>query len=228
MARKQTDKKLICFTQLALLDRLIKDDAEIENRSESAIIENHLLSIYLPQNKDARFWVENFLYSENGGIGQTLNAVFNSNAAGVGWAARYDNLFPLVEFARNQEVLCRPALTGQEHELHHCISQIELISSEFRQLMETAEDLNEKMYYKKEIEFAEHLMLELRETPQFFRMCNVYQLLMNNWHVLMNLSITYRLLSDLVLMEKGWKNTSESRSELREILKQVSQKWAEK
>ena len=94
--------------------------------------------------------------------------------------------------------------------------------------METAEDLNEKMYYKKEIEFAEHLMLELRETPQFFRMCNVYQLLMNNWHVLMNLSITYRLLSDLVLMEKGWKNTPESRSELREILKRVSQKWAEK
>lgn len=112
--RKQTDKKLISFSKLSLIDRFVKDEAEIENRSESAIIEAHLLESFLPKEKNARFWVENYLYSEDGGIGKTLEAIFSTNAAGVDWGAKYDNLLPIVEFAKTQECFCDTIPTGEE------------------------------------------------------------------------------------------------------------------
>ena len=63
--RKQTDKKLISFSKLSLIDRFVKDEAEIENRSESAIIEAHLLESFLPKERNVRFWTEHYLYSES-------------------------------------------------------------------------------------------------------------------------------------------------------------------
>jgi len=35
----------------------------------------------LPKEKNARFWTEHYLYSEGGGIGKTIEAIFSTNAA---------------------------------------------------------------------------------------------------------------------------------------------------
>ena len=121
MARQKTDKKLISFVKLPLIERLVKDEAEFENRSESAIIEAHLLDSFMSQNKNAKFWVENYLYSEDGGIGQTLEAIFSVNSAGIRWQSKYDNFLPLVEFARTQQAFCRTILSGKEKEIEHAV-----------------------------------------------------------------------------------------------------------
>ncbi|UYZ39014.1 hypothetical protein OD350_29440 (plasmid) [Clostridium beijerinckii] len=223
--KQKTDKKLISFTKLPLIDRLVKDEAEKENRSESAIIEIHLLKSFLPEEKNARFWTENFLYSENGGIGRTLEAIFATNAAGVNWGSKYDNLLPLVEFAKTQESLCNTVPTGEEIELHHCCSQLDSIVTKLEHLTDEETDTAEKYAYQKEAKWAKDLLTQLREEPQYSRYVNIYQLLINNWEDLKGWSITYRLLADLVVLEKGWRNTAETRTELLNILKIVSAEW---
>ncbi len=222
---KKSDKKLISLSNLALLDRLIKDEAELKHLSDSAVIEHHLLLAYLPQNKDARFWIENYLYSDNGSVRQTLQAVFSFNAAGIEWKSVHDNLQPLVKFALDQESLCSSSLTGNEKELYHCFSQIELIISKLAQHVDVSSDMEEKMYYKKEMDYISHLLNDLNESPQSFQIINLYQVLLRNWHVFKGYSITYRLLSDLVALSKNWINSPFARVELREIIKQVSSQW---
>lgn len=53
----------------------------------------------------------------------------------------------------------------------------------------------------------------------------VYQLLLNNWEDLKGWSITYRLLADLAVLEKGWRDTAETRTELLQLMKNVSAEW---
>lgn len=223
MARKQTYKKLISFVNLPLIERLVKDEAEIENRSESAIIEKHLIDSFLPTEKNARCWAMNFLYSEDGGIGQTLNAVFATNAAGVYLNSRYDNLLPIVQFAKTQECFCNTTPNGEERELYHFCSQLDSVCKRLELLSEERPD--KKIEYLNEAEWGRELLKEATNEPQFMRYVNIYQLLLNNWEDLKGWSITYRLLSDLAVLEKGWRNSPEARNELLSILKSVSNEW---
>lgn len=198
---------------------------DIEYRAETINVEERPLEKDIPKNKEARSWVENYLFSPNAGIGKTLSVAFEANAVGTNWNAKYSNLLPLVEFALSQEVLCNTSITGQEPDLYHCITQVKNVATRLKQLMVEAEDFSSKAFYKKETEFAVHIIEELTSEPQFCRLCNIYQLIIRNWSSLKGLSITYRLLSDLARMEKGWKNTPEAKAELCAILRSVSEDW---
>ena len=223
--RKQTAKKLVSFVNLPLIDRLVKDASEIKNCSESAIIEQHMLDSFLPQEKNARFWCESFLYAENGGIGRTLEAIFSFNAAGINWGSRYDNLLPIVEFAKTQACFSNAIPTGKERELHHCCSQMESIITRLEHLADNSTSPTEKYAFQQEANWANDLLNELRTEPQFSRYINFYQLLLNNWDHLKGWSITYRLLADLAVLEKGWQENAEARSELLQLIKEVSAEW---
>ena len=228
MARNQTDKKLVSFTNLNLLNRLIKDEAEKENRSESAIIENHLLDVYLPKNSQARFIVEEYLYSEISSVEKTLSVIFELNSAGINFGSQYDNLFPLVEYAYEQELSNTTFLTGEEKDIYYIYSQMTSVVLKLKNVLEKVDEYLEREYYLKEIEVAEYLLNQLKEEPDKCNLANVYRLLINNWEVLKSWSITYRLLAALVTVSKGWNNTPDARIKLLKIIKIVSEEWLEK
>lgn len=219
MARAKTDKKLVSFVKGALVNKLVRDRAEIENRSESAIMEEVLLDGMLPENKEARFVVENYLYNEDGNIGEALTVLFGNNSAGIKWNAVHDNFFPLVKYAKNQETFCNTILSGEEKELCHTCSQI-------KSVIEKLEGLGkENVYYQREAEWGKTLLEELETKPESSRLINFYQLLLSSWEEFKNWSITYRLLADLAKLEKSWRDEAEARVELLNIIKIVSAEW---
>ena len=226
MARNQSSKKLISLVKSVLVDKMVKDEAEMENRSESAIIEKHILDSFLPQNEQARWFVECCLYGENQGIGATLNAVFSYNAAGTrgAWSSKYGNLPPIVQFAHAEQCYCNTVPTGQERELHHFLTQLDSICNKFELLAEE-ENSSRQYYYQKEAKYARELLKEATKEPQFMRYCNFYQLVIDNWEDLKDWSITFRMLCDLASMEKGWRDTPETRTKLLHLLKEVSAEW---
>lgn len=227
--RKQAEKKLISFTNLPLIDRLVKDEAYIENRAESAIIENRLLNSFLPKNETARSIAEFHLYGElqENNIGSTLSAIFSMNAAGTkrAWGSKYENLLELVLFARSETVFCNTIPTGEEDPYHHFLSQLDSICHELEFLAEKADE--KKGYYTKEASYARELLTEAKNEPHFMRYINFYQLVIDNWDDFKGLSITYRMLSDLAAMESGWRNTAETRVKLLSILRTISESWDE-
>lgn len=225
MARQKTEKKLISFVKSDLINRLVKDEAEKENRSESSIIEQTILDSFLPKNKNARCIIETYLYTDEGSIGNTLAALFSYNAAGTNWASVHDNFLPLVKFAKSQEVFCNTTLSGKEDELYHCYSQIESIIDKLERV--AVDDSEHEKDYLREADWARHLLHELKEEPQCSHLINFYVLILNNWEDLKGWSITYRLLMDLAILEKGWRNDYETRTELLELVKVISAEWNE-
>lgn len=158
-------------------------------------------------------------------IGRVLSTIFAENAGGVNWEAVHDNMLSLVQFAMAQEEFCNSALTGNEEELHHTISQVQLVIDRLNKLSEEAIDTEKKLYYEEEAEWGAELLQELKEEPECSNLINFYQLLLNSWEDFKDWTITYRLLSDLAKLEKGWRNDPEARIELLQILKNVSAEW---
>ena len=81
--RVKTEKKMISLAKPDLINRILKDKSETLNITESAVVEQVLVDNFLPKNSDAKFIVENYLYSENGSVSKTLSALFSDNAAGT-------------------------------------------------------------------------------------------------------------------------------------------------
>lgn len=219
MARAKTEKKTLSIVKPILVNGLIRDYAEVENRSESAIIEQIILDSLLPQNKEAKVILENYLYNENGEIGRTLAAFFGNNAAGTNWGAVHDNFLQLVQYAYSEEAFSNHILNGKEEELHHACSQIQSIIERLDKLGE------ENVEFKREAAWGRELLCELKEEPQCSRLSNFYALLIHNWDELKDWTITYRLLHDLVKLEKDWRNTPDARVRLLEVVKVISNDW---
>lgn len=225
---KEITKKLVSFVKSTLIDRLVKDEACVENRSDSAIIEKHLLDSFLPENPTARSIAENSLYADNGvnGIGKALSSIFGICAAGAGsFSSKYDNLFPLVQFAQSEECFCNTVPTGKEPEICHFRTQLDYICTNLERLARESSDDSRKYYYEKEASYARALLKEATSEPEFMHYCNFYQLVLDNWEDLKGWSITYRMLSDLAAMETGWNDSSENRVKLLRLLKEVSAEW---
>lgn len=225
--KKTTAKKLISFANIDLIEKLVKDEAIMNNISESAVIEKYLLNSMLPTNKDARFWAINLLYSENGDLGKTLKAIFESNSAGIEWKSKHDNLLPIVEFCKNQVYLYGSYLTGEEKELPLCLNYLDSLANRFHAFAEASADDMTKITYQKESDRIIEYTNELSKNPQYFGLINIYFCILNNWDVLKNWSITYRILSALASMDNGWKTNPQTRSELLSIIKDVSAQWDE-
>lgn len=231
--RKQTDKKLISFTKLPLIEKLVKDEADIQNRSESAIIENRLLNSFLPAEENARFYAEIYLYNDCGenNIKATLSAIFGFNAAGARgpFTSRYDNLRPFVEFARSESVFCNTRPTGKEVQLHHFCSALDSVCCILEQAANgegsTLVTVQEAVHYGQCAKYARELLREAKEEPQYMRYINFYTLVLDAWDVLKGSTWTFRMLTDLADMELGWRNTPETRKKLLQILNEVSSEW---
>lgn len=209
------EKKTISFVKVDLITKLVGDRAIVENKSSSAIIENLVLGAMLPKDNAVRHIVEYSLYGEDGSVGETLFALFSNNSAGVNWKSVHDNFLPLVSFARTQELFCYSLPSGDEPELYHARQQFKSIIEKLKTSEESQCDIKR----------AEHFLKELEETPKQSHLSNFYEIIINNWTILKDWSITYRFLADLVRIEKKWRNYPETRVELLDIIKSVSADW---
>ena len=216
-------KVLFNFTKATLIDRFLKDKADVERRNKSSVAEQIILDTFLPENKSVRRIIECYLYSDNNPIGNILSEIFSYNAAGNNWKSLYDNLLPLVIFASKQSVLSTFRLNGDEPDLYHCASQFDTIISILERIAE--ENDASKFNILHEIKFAKILLKDLEDHPSQIKLSNHYSILINNWEYLKDSTFTYRLLRDLTILEKGWFNNSETRIELLQIIKDVTSEW---
>ena len=116
-------------------------------------------------------------------------------------------------------------LTGTETEFHHCCYQLNSVVNELNQLANTVMDSKKKMHYQQAVDHAKKLLIGLRDSPEDSRLINIYYLLVENWEDLKGVSVTYRLLIDLIDLQKEWEDTLEIRTELLNILETIKVEW---
>lgn len=177
--------------------------------------------IYL-KNTTVRQLISDYFDGDNP-VGGTLANIFAYNAQGTEWASRYDNLLPLVQFAKTQLAYSSLPLKGDEQELHHCVSQVDAVIEVFERFAKDSEE--KQSYYLQEAAFVKELRNDLIERPNHVRIANFFHVLIKNWEIFKGLSITYRLLMGLTILEKGWRNYNEDKEELLSIIKEVTDEW---
>jgi len=79
-----------------------------------------------------------------------------------------------------------------------------------------------------DIALGQSLIHDLQTVPSCCRIFNFYNIVLHNWDDLKDLSITYRLLADLVKLERAWDESLDKKAELLELLKKESEKWSDK
>jgi hypothetical protein len=218
-------KKMIIFSNdriKAIVERMVSDEATVEKRSASALIEKHILNDLLPENPNAAMWLQ-LLYDGSWGIGEVLEACFADLSAGVYWQAKHDNALDIVKFAHHWECMANNMPNTEANEMHHFLSQLDSVVTKLENIAKEA--TSGQYEAQKEAKWAKDLYNIAKDEPEYMRFSNIYQLLLNNWEQLKNWSITYRLLADMVAMQKNWRNSEETRYELTQLLTTVSAEW---
>ena len=163
----------------------------------------------------------NELVTKKSLLASELSAVFENNAA------VHDNMLPLVQFAYLQELYYPSVITGEEKELLDTFSQIQAVIRRLNRRSEKAIDENEKSSYKQQADNAAGLLQELKSNPENSSLIDFYQLFIDSWEDYKNWMFTYRLLSNLVKLGKGWENNPEARMEFLQIKEKVLAEWKE-
>lgn len=228
--RKKAEKIGMTIENPALFRSLVGDFAAYENRSLSSVSERTILNALLPSDNDMRYFAVNYLFSPDGNVGRTLEAIFDTNSAGLDWKAKHDNYLPFVRFARVQSTYCKGnRIESDEYARNlatsHMASQLRSTVDYLRELSQKEQDEIKAGYYASEADMGEFFYKELKSEPQFFKSINIYDLILHSWEDLKWWQITYRLLRDLVWLDLGWRADPEARLELLSLMKSVPAEW---
>lgn len=230
-------KKIFTVEKFELLDGILKDYAYLTT-NESRIIEEILLNHFLPTNENARFWIENYLYSESGCLIEFLHAIFSSNASGLDFIARYNNLYDFVVFAKNLEYESQNFISDYNPTLHHLISQIHSIMLLLQTKAEEQNDVFRSEQINAQCLLAEKYINQITrigkindyQTEQVsniskFSIYLLFAFIVDNWEYIGCSTFTFRLLSDLMELTTQLNDTPKSRITALELIKTASIEW---
>ena len=227
---KNNLKKMMIFSDekiKTLIENIISDESVVENRSASALYEKHIFNSLLPSNISAQKWIQ-LMYDGSWKINEVISAAFRYLSSGISWQAKYKNALPLVEYASHLSTFSSAVPTGKEEELPYFLVQLDAVIGELEYYANnyTGELTGiKKSEILKQVDYARELYKIAKDKPQCMKYINIYNLVCNNWEYLKKHTITYKLLSAMAKMEKGWTNNAETRYRLTQILKTVSVAW---
>lgn len=199
MARAKTDKKLISFVNLDLCNRILKDRAEFENRSESSIVEQFLLGSMLSWHKEIREILISHLYSDDGDVKRTIICVLDYLKAGCcSNSPCSTKLTPLVQFAFCNSIGCS-------------VNRSVFSEEDANAIVLFMQDIVQKL------NIGQKLVDNLENHPQAVRITDIYLFVLEHIEDLRKMPITYNLLMKLVETNE-WTNDCKTRVELIETI----------
>lgn len=212
--------KMYSFQQYTLISIIAKAIATTRGIGESELVEEILLSHFLPQHPRAKWIVSEILFTDNEGIKKSIETLFQLATSGL----NVPDLRPFIDFARQQELQSRTTLTGNEQELPHLKNQVDSIINHLEITWKTE---NRERQRFDDIALGKSLINDLETYPSCCNIFNFYIIIIRNWEYLKDLSVTYRLLADIVQVSNSWKEDNEKKAELLTLLKNESAKWPE-
>ena len=208
---------------MKLIDARVNDISAQGNQSISYIIENAILDGLFPRNKDARNIVINYLYSDNeeNRVKKTLESIFIWNYTGVDWEAKQSNFGPLVKYIRFH-AFCYHKLSDKDFLFQRFLRQFRVLVELIEGCSNTYEE--PPAMVKMRAEWARTLYDTACKKANEMSLNIFLDVISDNWIELNSYSITYQCLSYIVSMAE-FKETSQERNDLLEIIEQISTEW---
>lgn len=207
-----------------LIERLVKDEVEVTHLTDQEVYVNRILSSYLTKNEDMNVIIRNFLYYENGCIGQVLKKIFSYNADGISGRgiARNNNLFPIVLYAIENKYFFDNAVDDYIDDVTYLRSEIDSISRRLKSVATKECKMSMIVKCNNAAFTAREIYDQLVSTPELIKCSTIYGLIVENWEVLKEMSSTYNILREMVTNNN---DTAELRLKLLYIIKDISASW---
>ena len=223
MASSELKKNLLfsCVENKELIDAMVGDESKSMRKKPSAILELRLFDSFLTQNEQIRFWILNLYQGKSSG--DTLSSVFNYNAAGVKWKSLGLPLLPLIEFAIDEQKFMEKYEVDKEP-ITHLIKCLNSIHEIFDSL--NKDDEQHSLKYTEALDAINCFIEQLSDEKEKIHFAPFYRFFKTHWNDLKDSMYTFEALSDLASMQKGWRNTSESRYTLTKCLRDLADNWS--
>ena len=203
-------KKTLLFNTLenkVLVDIMVDDEAKSTRRKTSGILELIVMDGLLSNNNQIRFWVTE-LYK--GCIsGEILSAIFDYNSAGCNWKSCGLPLLPFIEFAIDEQKFIDKDEFDNDSVTSNLIDYLIHLKNNFMENSTDGRDSDVK--YKTGLETLEFFIDVLKKGNQKIRFVMIYRFFKDYWDILKDSAYTFKALSDLVSMQKEWRNDNYSR-----------------
>ena len=217
-------KKTLLFSSLEkkeLVDNIVSDESNSIGRKISAIIELTVMDELLTKNNQIRFWITE-LY-KGCTSGEILSSIFDYNSAGFNWKSRGLPLLPLIEFAIDEQKFMEKYEVDKEP-ITHLIKCLNSIHEIFDSL--NKDDEQHSLKYTEALDAINCFIEQLSDEKEKIHFAPFYRFFKTLWNDLKDSMYTFEALSDLASMQKGWRNTSESRYTLTKCLRDLADNWS--
>ena len=203
-------KKQLLFSSVEtkeLVDVMIEDQSKCLRKKPSAILEKMVLDELLSNNNQIRFWILDLYQGKSSG--DTLSSVFNYNAAGVKWKSLGLPLLPFIEFAIDEQKFIDKDEVDKDSVTSNLIDYLIQLKNNFMVSSNNERDTNAK--YKIGLETLEFFIDVLNNGNNEIRFVMLYRFFKDYWDILRDSAYTFKALSELVSIQKGWRNDNYSR-----------------
>lgn len=217
-------KKTLLFSSLEkkeLVDNIVSDESNSIGRKISAIIELTVMDELLTKNNQIRFWITK-LY-KGCTSGEILSSIFDYNSAGFSWKSRGLPVLPLIEFAIDEQKFMEKYEVDKEP-ITHLIKCLNSIHEIFDSL--NKDDEQHSLKYIEALDAINCFIEQLSDENKKIHFDPFYRFFKTHWNDLKDSMYTFEALSDLASMQKGWRNTSESRYTLTKCLRDLADNWS--
>ena len=224
MALYSTKKQLFfsCVENLNLINSFIHDESVCTRNKSSEILEKRLFDSFLSKNDQIRFWILN-LY-QGGSSDDILSSVFEYNSSGIKWKSKGLPLLPFIEYAINEQRYINKYKVDKEP-MEHLLDSLNSIRELLKKLKLDNIDIESSLKFSGALEtlnyFTDVLNGKYGVEKVPFKL--IYHFFKDYWDDLKDSTHTFRALSDLVAMQKGWRDTEESRYFLKCCLNQLEE-----
>lgn len=224
MSLYSSKKQLLfsCVENLNLINAFIHDESVCTRKKSSEILEKRLFDSFLSKNDQIRFWILN-LY-QGGSSGDILSSVFEYNSSGIKWKSQGLPLLPFIEYAINEQKFIGKYEVDKEP-MKHLLYSLNSIRDLLKKLKSDNLDIESSLKFSGALETLNYFIDVLNgkygveKVP--FKL--IYHFFKDYWDDLKDSTHTFRALSDLVAMQKGWRDTEESRYFLKCCLNQLEE-----
>lgn len=149
---------------------------------------------------------------------EALASICEYLAAGVGGYSRYNCSRALVEYICSCAIRSNSCIAPEADIMHHFFMQFKSVKNA------VADNTDNNSAKAKK---AEEIYYFVVEQPQNLRLETVYRFLICNWNLLSNMSVTYRLMRDMVIMQSDWSDAVCDTRDLADIIAEVAVDWSD-
>lgn len=211
-------------TQRAL-EAALSDRCELHRTSMSYEIEQILIDTLIPRDGGFAERPMMRIYYGLSTVQEELSGLFQSNAAGSNWEARYDDERPLVELASQQSIRLTLDL-GKKHAdgsmpVYHARSCWESVCDRLERDVEESDDEDGRAS-RVDVDAARALLAQLGDEGAHPEAKAFFDIVLRNWWSLGNYTYTFRALMDVVDMAEGWPETAMSREDFKATVTAIS------